>query len=202
MAARKFIASWEDVAYLDADHVRRWGAFDGYEGEVTFEGAYPPVMQVSHDLTTDKLIANYDYFAPGGVRRTVQTQVNVRRRPCRYGGSRPFLECPTCNRTVLRMAVLSAGLRCGKCGLITWGSRRESAIQRKVRRANRIADRLGLESMYDALTRPKYMRHARYAELACELISLRHEVDVYCSSLARRTASPLGLMTAAVRLGI
>ncbi len=202
MTTRKFIASWDEVAYLNADHIRKWGAFEGYEGVVTFDGAYPSAMHLQHDPEADKLHAIYEFVSPSGVARTIQSDVHVRRRPCRYGGSRPFLECPACNRTVLRMAVLRTGLRCGKCGMITWGSRRESAIQRKIRRANDIADRLGLESIYDAVSRPRYMRHARYAELASELIRLRRDVDEYCSSLAQRTVSPLGVMTPAVRLGI
>jgi len=62
--------------------------------------------------------------------------------PCHYGGARPWLNCPLCDR---RVAVLYAGQRfaCRHCHNLAYESSRESASDRGIRKAQEIRRRLG-----------------------------------------------------------
>src|SRR5215468_4096858 len=81
-------------------------------------------------------------------------------------GKEIVFQCPSCDRRCTRLAFRSYGLVCARCGPVTWGSNREGKIARMVRRANTIADKLGLQSWANKPTKkPANMRLARYVSL-------------------------------------
>jgi hypothetical protein len=81
-------------------------------------------------------------------------------------GNEIVFQCPSCDRRCTRLAFRCYGLVCTKCGPVTWGSNRESKVARMVRRANTIADKLGLQSWSQKPTKkPRHMRLARYVSL-------------------------------------
>jgi len=107
----------------------------------------------------------------------VEQLVHIERRPCRLGGHRVHFRCPSCSRSTLRLAVLPEGLCCRSCGSITWGSRREQAPQRMIRRANKVASLLQAGEWNDAPTaRPAYMRLAVYEALRTEQARLAEQI--------------------------
>jgi hypothetical protein len=81
-------------------------------------------------------------------------------------GKEIVFQCPSCDRRCTRLAFRSYGLVCAKCGPVTWGSNREGKVARMVRRANTIAEKLGLQSWVQKPTKkPRHMRLARYVSL-------------------------------------
>ncbi len=73
--------------------------------------------------------------------------------------------------------MLAEGLCCGTRGRITWGSRRQTETRRLVRKANKIALRLGLDYFGDHPKRPPHMRAATYARIIAELEPLKAEIN-------------------------
>jgi hypothetical protein len=92
----------------------------------------------------------------------------------------------------LRLAVLAGGLCCGTCGKITWGSRRETETRRLVRKANKIALRLGLDYFADHPKRLPHMRAATYARIIAELEPLKAEINRRVAVRMAGAKGPLG----------
>jgi hypothetical protein len=61
-------------------------------------------------------------------------------------------------------------------GGVAWGSGREGETSRLVRKANRIAAKLGMEGWADPIRRPLHMRTNTFAKLAAELDVLQVEI--------------------------
>lgn len=190
MAARRFRCTWDDIAWLDADYIAKWGAFvPGRKDTIDFDTEHYPSL-LFEMVTADDFTAAYQWRSlsrqPEPSAPFIRTNVTIMRRPCRFGGSRAYFVCPCCVRCTLRLAVLPEGLICGRCGRVTWASRREQRLQRKVRKANRIACKLGCDSWIETPTvRPKHMRTATYARLAGRRAELAGELD---RDIARRLA--------------
>jgi hypothetical protein len=73
----------------------------------------------------------------------IVTEVALKWRPCRFGGSRPFLICPRCRRTSLVLYVRGGRLLCRVCARIAYASQRERRRERLWRAARKLRARLG-----------------------------------------------------------
>jgi hypothetical protein len=202
MAAPRFRATWEQVSALDADHVASWGAFAGYAGPITFDDTEPTKIYVEHDAERDAFSAFYVWKSKEDEAGPIRSTVRLERRPCRFGGARAYFICPRCSRRTLRLAVLAGGLSCGTCGQITWGSRRETETRRLVRKANKIALRLGLDYFGDPPKRPPHMRAATYARIMAELEPLKLEINRRVAVRMARAKTPWGHLGALTRWGL
>lgn len=201
MARRKHHATWDEIAFLDADHMARWGAFNNFVGAVHFDADVAPAhIAMAH--RDNAFVLSYDRLGHDGDPHEVRARIELDRRPCPFGGARTYFICPRCARRTLRLAVLPTGLMCGACGRITWGSRRETAAQRLVRRANKLADRLGLESILEAPTRPARMRKDHYLRISAELAQARAEIEALCAKAGVRADGRLGAMAIIARFGL
>jgi hypothetical protein len=202
MAARKYRATWDDVATLDADHMASWGAFAGYAGPITFDDTEPAKLHVEHDAERDTFAAFYVWRGNDDEAAPIRSTVRLERRPCRFGGTRAYFICPRCARRTLRLAVLAGGLQCGVCGKLTWKSRRQCETARLVRRAGKLAQRLGLDSCADAPKRPPHMRLATYARIRAELDPLMVEINRRVAARMARVKGPLAALPALLRWGL
>jgi hypothetical protein len=201
MARAKYRATWDDVSCLDADHIAGWGALTGYSGVIGFDDTEPREIHVEHDSERDTLAASYVWKGEDEA-EPIRSTVHLERRPCRFGGARAYFICPCCGRRTLRLAVLPNGLVCGTCGRITWGSRRETETRRLVRKANKLALRLGLDSCTDAPKRPPRMRLATYARIRDELDPLMVEINRRVAVRMARAKGPLSALGTLVRWGL
>lgn len=201
MVACRYRATWDEIAYLDCDVVRSWGGLDGYAGPLRFDGFEPAKIEAVHDRASDTLSLSYSWPRRRRDRR-IACDVRIERRPCRFGGSRAYFRCPWCNRSTLRLAVLAHGLRCGPCGRITWASRRESDTQRLVRRANKIAARLGLEHFTQTPVRPRNMHLTTYMTILAELAPLKDEIGRRVKIRIARAKGRLSGWAALTRWGV
>lgn len=202
MAAPRYRATWEQVSALDADHIASWGAFAGYAGPITFDDTEPLKLHVEHETERDTFSAFYVWKGKEDEAGPVRSTVRLERRPCRLGGTRAYFVCPRCARRTLRLAVLAGGLCCGTCGRITWGSRRETETRRLVRKANKVALRLGLDYFGDHPKRPPHMRAATYARIMAELQPLKAEINRRIAMRMARAKGPIGTWGALVRWGL
>jgi hypothetical protein len=202
MAAPRYGATWEQVSALDADHIASWGALAGYAGPITFDDTEPAKLHVEHDTERDRFSAFYVWKGKEDEAGPIRSTVHLERRPCRFGGTRAYFICPGCARRTLRLAVLAGGLCCGTCGRITWGSRRETETRRLVRRANKIALRLGLDYFGDHPMRPPHMRAATYARIMADLEPLKAEINRRVAVRMARAKGPIGAWGALLRWGL
>lgn len=181
MPAPRYRCTWDEIAYLDADHMGGWGAFEhGCRQTIDFDDDDLPRLAFEMDCARDEFLALYQWRENGRPTEPdfVRSTVSIDRRPCRFGGLRPYFIAPCCGRRTLRLAVLCSGLRCGRCGRVTWGSRREQPTQRLIRRANKVARKLGLDCWYEQLaSRPPHMRLATFAQLSAERATLVTEIN-------------------------
>lgn len=202
MAGRRYRATWEQVSALDADHISGWGAFAGHVGGIEFDDTEPAKIHVEHDAARDAFSAFYVWKGELEESGPVRSTVRLERRPCRFGGNRVYFICPGCARRTLRLAVLAGGLCCGACGKITWGSRRETQTRRLVRKANKVALRLGLDYFGDPPKRPPHMRLTTYARNMAELEPLKAEINRRVAARMTRAKGPLGAWGALARWGL
>lgn len=202
MAVRRYRATWDEVAELNADFIAGWGAFDGYVGQIDYEGFTPAAIHVEHDAARDTFSAFYVWKGELEASGPIRSTVRLERRPCRFGGTRAFFICPRYTRRTLRLAVLAGGLSCGTCGAITWGSRRETETRRLVRRANKLAQRLRLDHFADPPKRPPHMRTATHARIMAKLEPLKAEIDRRVAVRMARAKGPIGAWGTLARWGV
>jgi hypothetical protein len=163
---------------LDADFIASWDAYTpGRLTVIDFDDDDLPTLTYEMQSERDCFRVFYEWKSGDDEPEVIQSRVYLDRRPCRFGGNRTFFIAPCCSRRVLRLAVLSSGLMCGKCGGVTWKSRREQPSQRLVRKANKLSARLGCDSWTDRPTRPKYMRIARFESLKAERGLIVNEIN-------------------------
>jgi hypothetical protein len=100
----------------------------------------------------------------------VRQTIPLTRTACNFGGERPWLLCPACER---RVATLYMGTRarCRHCSNLAYGSQNENAIDRMFRKARRIRRRLGVEESCEApiLFKPKGMHQKTFDHLRKEV---------------------------------
>ncbi len=89
-------------------------------------------------------------------------------RSCRFSGERPFFLCPRCRRNVLHLYLASGAIRCRTCFRLRYQSQCEPLHQRRLRRADKIAKRLGYDGG-DWIPKPTRMRWATFNRLADEM---------------------------------
>ncbi len=181
MAARRYRYTWDHINGLSADFMARWGAFErGHEARVGFDDEDDALL-IDYAMLrdADAFTARYRMCRIRGDNRVVNVdeRVVLQRRPCRFGGHRVYFLCPWCRCATLRLAVLPEGLRCRHCGSVTWGSRREQAPQRMIRRASKVAAKLHSGAWSEPPTeKPLHMRIARFEALKAERQELADQI--------------------------
>jgi len=102
------------------------------------------------------------------------TQYNIPIRfsqsACSYGGFRQWLNCPRCRRRVSIVALYPPVIACRHCLNLTYSSQNERPMYRALRRRNKIGDRIGISSPFDAgsTSKPKGMHWETFNRLICE----------------------------------
>ena len=89
----------------------------------------------------------------------MQQTIRLDRTACNYGGTRPWFNCPHCQRRVA-VLFLRSGFVCRPCGRIAYGSQSEDALGRAWRRQQKLESRLG-----GGWGRPKGMHLATRASI-------------------------------------
>jgi hypothetical protein len=131
----------EEHRALDVTHLYRSGLLGaGGQARRSWAGDGPDLLIVGgrHELGL-----RYRARAGQGGGQHVEDTIALCWRPCAFGGERPFLVCPGCTRSVLRLHLAGNHFRCRPCQGLTYASQREREHHRALRRAQRLRQRLG-----------------------------------------------------------
>lgn len=211
MKRRRYRHEWEDLAFVDSDFIGGWGAFDSYDGPLEFDGLTPSKAHGMHDAERDTFTIVYATKDDDGT-LPVCVPVKLLRQRCTYDkpdnakAGRVYFEAPCCRRRVRKLALLPSGIRCGRCGSITYRSKRKSGIQRLIHKADLLAGRLECANWYSPpKERPKGMRRETFNRLADEHAALVQEAMRVVRPRIMRAVGRAGIagqMMAALRYGM
>jgi len=87
-------------------------------------------------------------FGPGDWQDVIET-VRIVRVPCPFGGDRPYFVCPgvvndvACGRRVAKLSLAGRYFLCRHCHRLAHASQSEGLMDRALRRANKVRQRLG-----------------------------------------------------------
>lgn len=163
------------TAELRSIDVRRWAREGmlrpGYVGGWQWSLHGKVVASIQMRAEVGRVVLGYRHRSRGSDWKAVEYPVEIKRTPCRYGGSRPWFTCPApgCER---RVAILYGGaiFACRHCHRLTYASSRESFDDRMTRRADNIRDRLAWEPgiLNGVGDKPKWMRWRTFERLTSE----------------------------------
>lgn len=104
--------------------------------------------------------------------------VQLSRTACHFGGTRPWIHCPCCDRRVLLLYLGPTCFRCRHCYRLTYESRNEGQLELKFRRVRKARERLGAPAdlMVPIPPRAKWKHRAKYDRLWVEAKTQREKV--------------------------
>ncbi len=85
----------ESCRFLDVNHLHRVGCLTpGWRGEWQWTRDGKRVAWISLRAEEDRLVLSYNYRRNGGEWQDVEQPAPIVRVPCRFGGHRPYFQCP------------------------------------------------------------------------------------------------------------
>ena len=160
------------------------------------------VASISLFAGRDRLHLIYRLRIGGGEWEDVAEPIRVVRVPCRHGGARPYFICPgvvngiACGRRVAKLYGPGRYFLCRHCYRLVHASQGEGRLDRALRRANTIRQRLGGDPGMAAPfpARPKGMWRRTYERLHRRTfeIEMRAEeaIDLHVAKLTARIERP------------
>ena len=171
-----------------------------WRNQGTVDGGYPLdvlALRREHGFGPTAVGVTIPYTDKAG--SDAQQHVRITWTACRFGGFRPWFECPDCSsrrvklyreyRPVGELGEWRLGRAfCRRCYPLTYQSQRETWPDRRLRRAWRITKRLGSDNIEYA-DKPKGMHWRTYNRLMDELGAARWDFDTAVARwLAKRAA--------------
>ena len=168
-----------DALSLDVNILNRAGALKpGWSGGWNWTRGGEPAGNI-HMVTGERdVVLIYRTRTGDGPWQSVEQPVTVSWSPCRYGGQRPFLICPGCGRSVMKVYIKLVA-RCRSCHRLSYPSQREREMDRLLRRANKVRTKLGGDpGMVSKFPdRPKGMHRNTYDRLRHTVFEAEMEAD-------------------------
>lgn len=164
----------EDCRSLDVNRLHREGCLHpGWAGGWSWTVDGERVAWIGLRAELDRLRLVYRVRIGGGDWEDIVESVHIARVPCGYGGARPYFFCPgvvngkVCGGRVAKLYGPDRYFLCRHCYRLAYSSQSEGALDRALRRANTIRQRLGsdpgLASPFP--DRPKGMWRRTYERL-------------------------------------
>jgi hypothetical protein len=119
------------------------------------------VASINLRAETNRLHLSYRVCIGGGEWEDVAETVRIVHVPCRFGSERPYFICPgvvnglTCERRVVKLHVAGRYFLCRHCYHLAHASQSEGPVDRALRRADKIRQRLGGDPGISAPFPPK-----------------------------------------------
>jgi hypothetical protein len=186
-----FPTTLDDLKAVDLRYLRRHGLLEpGRGGTLRWSRAGRETGSIGLRCSGDAVLLSYRVASWRDTQaEDVEERVPLVRTAQPFGGERLWFACPGCGR---RCAVLYGGrrFRCRLCVGVPYGSQREAAHERLLRRLQAIRARLG-GNEYASLAmpfpeKPKRMRQATYARL-------RASAGRYSRAMAAAAAERFGM---------
>jgi hypothetical protein len=189
----------EECRSLDVNRLHRKGCLrPGWVGGWSWARDGERVAWIGLRAELDRLHLTYRLRIGGGDWQDVAESVYIIRVACRYGGTRPYFECPgmvngrVCGQRVAKLYGHGRYFLCRHCYRLAYASQSEGELDRALRRANTIKQRLGGEPglAYPFPRRPRGMWRRTYERLHEQTfeIEMRAEeaMDLHVVKLAAR----------------
>jgi hypothetical protein len=137
----------------------------------------------------DKLVLDYRAKAAYENEWTeIKEDVYLDWTPCHFGGKRPWLLCPRCNRRVALIFSIGKRFLCRHCYNITYSSQCETEMDRLLRKAQKIRRQLGVsESLSEPIIfKPKGMHQKTFDRLRHNLYFIEESINTHMYLLFSR----------------
>jgi hypothetical protein len=145
-------ANVEDCRSIDVNRLHREGCLrPGWAGLWQWTRDGERVAWINLCARVDRLHLTYRVRFGGGDWQDVKESVRIVRVACRYGGARPYFMCPgmvngaACGRRAAKLYMPGRYFVCRHCNRLSYASQSEGVLDRDLRRANKIRERLGGE---------------------------------------------------------
>ena len=164
----------EGCRSLDIRRLHREGWLkSGHRFSWSWWRAEQKVASIKALVYQDYVVLSYRHRSgPGGEWEEVMEPIALQWTPCNFGGERPWFICPgvACGRRVAILYVQGKYFLCRHCYDLRYESQREDKMDRALRRAQKIRQRLGgsANTMEPFPKRPKGMHHDTYRRLFWE----------------------------------
>ena len=193
----------ESCRSLDVNRLHREGCLRvGWTGSWQWTQDGERVAWIGLRAELGRLHLTYRVRFGGGDWQDVEEGVRIVRAACRYGGARPFFICAgvvndrACGRRVAKLYGTGRYFLCRHCYRLAYASQSEGALDRTLRCANTIRQRLGGDHGMASLfpERPKGMWRRTYERLhrrafECEM-QAEEAMDLHFAKLAARIGRP------------
>ena len=143
-------AKVEECRSLDVNRLHREGCLrPGWGGNWQWTRDGERIAWIGLRAELDCLHLSYRVRIGGGDWQDVAETVRIVRVACRYGGARPYFVCPgivngiVCSRRVAKLYGPGRYFLCRHCYRLVHASQSEGRLDRALRRANTIRQRLG-----------------------------------------------------------
>ena len=168
---RRGLPTTAEVPRLDVNSLNKSGALiPGCHSTSLWTRGEEEIGNISISATKDSAILIHGSLVWDGRWSDHRESLQVSWEHCRFGGRRPFFQCPACNRRVLYLYGFRRYL-CRNCHRLSYPSQRERESDRAQRRANRIRIQLGGEPGWQRIPpRPKGMHRRTYDRMVREIV--------------------------------
>jgi hypothetical protein len=189
----------EDCRSIDVNRLHKAGCLQpGWRGGWQWTRDGEKVASINLHAEQDRLHLTYRFRVGGSEWEDVAETVRIVRIACRLGGARPYFVCPgvvngiACGRRVAKLHGPGRYFLCRHCCRLAYGSQSEGDLDRALRRANDIRQRLGGDPGMAAPFpgRPKGMWRRTYERLRREALQVEMRAD---EALAVHAERLLGL---------
>jgi len=140
---------------------------------------------INYRIEADRMVLNYRYRPHGGEWEQVEQTISFDRTLCNYGGHRTWFLCSRCWKRVTVLYGAGKYFFCRHCYDLTYSSQQESKLDRLMRKARKIRERMGGgPSLIDPFPdKPKNMHWKTYCRLRERS---EHANNLSCLIMAQR----------------
>lgn len=142
-----------------------------------------------------RLTLTYQWSPHGSEPRSVECSLWITRTTCNYGGTRPWLLCPTCGRrcAVVYFGALGGRYACRRCSRIAYLSQCEDETGRLWRKQHKIERKLaGSASKWDGWQKPKGMHQQTFDRLRNQIWEIEMRKDELLETLIASLLQRIG----------
>ena len=189
----------EHCRSLDINRLHRMGCLTpGWSGLWQWTQDGERVASIGLSASAGHLRLSYHVQGHGTDGHNVDETVPILRVACPFGGTRPYFLCPgvvngvPCARRVAKLFAAGRWFLCRRCYRLAYASQRETPLDRTLRRANKIRQRLGGEAGLAARfpDRPKGMWRRTYDRLRLQVfeaeMAAEDRIEVRLAAIGRR----------------